>query len=140
LGQNSRWQIFGLGAHAVVDSLVVAYPSGIVDHYYNIPGETILTLVEGETQGGGGPFPATSQVLGCMYPTACNYSASAQTDNGTCDFSCLFASQCGEGTVYDWALLECVPEPGCPGDLTSDGFVSVADLLAFLELFGSGCP
>ncbi len=140
LGQNSRWQIFGLGEYAVVDSLVVAYPSGIVDHYYNIPGETILTLVEGETQGGGGPFPATSQVLGCMYPMACNYSASAQTDNGTCDFSCLFAAHCGEGTVYDWVLLECVPEPGCPGDLTSDGFVSISDLLAFLELFGSGCP
>jgi hypothetical protein len=139
LGQNSRWQIFGLGAHAVVDSLVVKYPSGIEDHYYNIPGETILTLIEGETAGGGGPFPITETVVGCTYPMACNYSLTAQTDNGTCDFSCLLASTCGPGTHYDWLTLQCVPDASCAGDLNGDAFVSIQDLLLLLEGFGAGC-
>jgi hypothetical protein len=139
LGQNSRWQIFGLGAHALVDSLVVKYPSGIEDRYYNIPGETILTLIEGETAGGGGPFPSTFVVAGCTYPTACNYSIAAQTDNGTCDFSCLLASNCGPGTHYDALTMQCLPDTSCAGDLNGDTFVSIQDLLLLLADFGTEC-
>lgn len=139
LGQNSRWQIFGLGAHAVVDSLVVKYPSGIEDRYYNIPAATILTLVEGETEGGGGPFPLDEAGAGCTYPMACNYDVVATVDDGTCDFSCLMATACGPGTHYDWTLLQCMPDATCPGDMNADGFVSIPDLLMLLETFGSGC-
>lgn len=57
-------------------------------------------------------------VEGCTYPMAVNFQASANVDNGSCQF--------------DSAAV-------CPGDLNMDGSVSVADVLALLVVFGSVC-
>ena len=57
-------------------------------------------------------------VEGCTYPSAVNFQASANVDNGSCQF--------------DSAAL-------CPGDLNQDGSVSVSDVLALLVLFGTVC-
>ena len=57
-------------------------------------------------------------VEGCTYPMAVNFQASANVDNGSCQF--------------DSAAV-------CPGDLNLDGSVSVADVLALLVVFGSVC-
>ena len=47
ISQNSQWQIFGLGASAIVDSLIIRWPSGFVDKYYQIPVNQNLFLLEG---------------------------------------------------------------------------------------------
>jgi hypothetical protein len=49
LGQNSFSEFFGLGAYSLVDSLVVSWPSGIVDRWFNIPANQQLYLVEGSS-------------------------------------------------------------------------------------------
>ncbi len=59
-------------------------------------------------------------IPGCTYEAAANYNSTATIDNGTCTFG----------------PCEC----SCPGDLTLDGFVGVADLLEFISLFGTNCP
>lgn len=48
--QHMKRVHFGLGNHEVVDSLIVKWPSGIVDKIYNLPCDTILYLVEGSTK------------------------------------------------------------------------------------------
>lgn len=47
--QNSQHHIFGLGDFQEVDSVLVMYPSGIVDKYFNLPVNQHYYLVEGET-------------------------------------------------------------------------------------------
>lgn len=60
LGQNSGTEILGLGNADIVDSLVITWPSGHVDRYYNLPANEYLTFREGGSNGGGIiPDPAT---------------------------------------------------------------------------------
>ena len=101
---------------------------------------------------------------GCTDFQACNYDQEASADNGLCEYGCLY---CGEGTVWDSTLQECVgvippadsilvPIPSCgegtvwdpvneeciiaiPADLNYDGCVSVTDLLVLLAVHGT-CP
>jgi hypothetical protein len=47
LGQNSFSEFFGFGSTEMIDSLVVSWPSGVVDRWYNIPTDQQLHLVEG---------------------------------------------------------------------------------------------
>lgn len=52
LGQNSQYKLFGLGASNTVDSLVVTWPRGLVEKWYDLQADTIYTFVEGaRTQG-----------------------------------------------------------------------------------------
>lgn len=44
---NSFMQHFGLGAHTMIDSMTVRWPSGALDTYYNIAADQFLTLLEG---------------------------------------------------------------------------------------------
>ena len=60
---------------------------------------------------------ATAIEFGCIYDEAENFSADANTDDG----SCIFA------------------EAACPGDLDGDGLVATPDLLGFLSVFGTEC-
>lgn len=57
LAQNSQIMHFGLGDVEVIDSLVVTYPSGVVDTYYDIPANTALSVMETETHS----FEITTQ-------------------------------------------------------------------------------
>ena len=50
LGQNSFSEFFGFGSNMIVDSLVVSWPSGIMDRWYNIPTNQQLYLVEGTSR------------------------------------------------------------------------------------------
>lgn len=50
LGQNSFSEFFGLGSSVMVDSLVVSWPSGVVDRWFNIPANQQLFLVEGTSR------------------------------------------------------------------------------------------
>ncbi|MFM9986546.1 MAG: FG-GAP-like repeat-containing protein [Flavobacteriales bacterium] len=49
LGQNSQYEIVGLGSDTLVDSLIVVWPSGWVDKYFSLLPNTLHTLTEGET-------------------------------------------------------------------------------------------
>ena len=49
LGQNSQHHIFGLGDYQFVDSVLVAYPSGHIDRYYQLEANNTYRFKEGET-------------------------------------------------------------------------------------------
>lgn len=139
LGQNSRWEHFGLGLASGIDSITVHWPSGVLDQYYNLEPNQSLVFVEGET----GPDPcALGACPGCTYPEACNFDSSANEEDGSCDFSCLInATTCGPGTVWDPLVQQCVPvETTCPTDLNGDQVTDVSDLLIFLAMFAIDCP
>lgn len=93
----------------------------------------------------GTPGAANSSAFGCSEPTACNYSATAYFDDGTCDYSChgctyADATNYAMGATFDDGSCEFMLEDTCPADLNEDGFVSAVDLLQFLAAFGVDCP
>ena len=143
MGQNSRWETFGLGTENTLDSLTVHWPSGIVDHYYDVLSLQSLVLIEGASIE---PSPCPSLdagCFGCTYVEACNFNDEAAADDGSCDFSCFDGSMsCGEGTVWDPLIGQCIAGPvsDCPSDINDDGVVNTADLLWFLAQFDIQCP
>ena len=50
LAQNSFSEFFGIGQSSVIDSLVLHWPSGIVDRWHRMPADQQLYLVEGSSQ------------------------------------------------------------------------------------------
>ncbi|MDA1337051.1 MAG: CRTAC1 family protein [Bacteroidetes bacterium] len=140
LGQNSRWEHFGLGLASGVDSVTVHWPSGIIDSFYNLEPNQSLFIVEGETNPVIDPC-STGPCPGCTYPEACNFDASANEEDGSCDFSCLLnETTCGPGTIWDDSQQLCVAiENSCPTDLNFDGVTDVTDLLLFLASFAVAC-
>ena len=105
---------------------------------------------------------------GCTDPTACNFDAEAEVDNGTCDDSCfgctypLASNYDPDATVPDGScyFLGCTnPEAvnhqlyadvddgscefagseACPTDVDGDGATGTPDLLIFLGSFGQPC-
>ncbi|MGB0462107.1 MAG: FG-GAP-like repeat-containing protein [Flavobacteriales bacterium] len=136
LGQNSRWEHFGLGLATGIDSITVHWPSGVLDQYYNLESNQSFVFVEGET--GADPC-ALVACPGCTYPEACNFDSSANEDDGSCDFSCLIEqSVCGEGLMWDATTAQCVPS--CAADFNGDDLVGVEDLLLLLQAFAVPCP
>jgi len=60
ISQDSQHHIFGLGNFQVVDSIVVDYPSGVSDVYYNLPVNQHIYLTEAETSNFALINPANS--------------------------------------------------------------------------------
>lgn len=58
LAQDSQWEIISMADNTMLDSLTVTWPSGWVDHYYDIDALSVRTFVEGETYT---PFIAAPQ-------------------------------------------------------------------------------
>jgi hypothetical protein len=141
LTQGSRWQHFGLGEVEAIDSLVVTWPTGLSDVFYDLPVDASILVVEGAAEWqctGGGCLPAPGP--GCTYPAALNYEPDAEGDDGSCLFGPT-ADACGEGTIWDEASSTCVAVPdACPADVNGDNFVGIADLLDLLESFSTVCP
>lgn len=110
------------------------------------------------------------EVMGCTVFYACNYNQEATdaddascfyatavfdcdgncqvdlNENGICDQledgNCLedCSSACGEGTMWDPALEQCIAIPDdCPYDLNGDGQVQLQDLMDFLMFYGTYC-
>jgi FG-GAP-like repeat/ASPIC and UnbV len=52
LSQNSQNIILGLNDHTLIDSLILAWPSGIIDKYYHVPVDQFLQFTEAETLDG----------------------------------------------------------------------------------------
>jgi hypothetical protein len=49
LSQNSFTKHFGLGSFEQADSVVIKWPSGLVESYYNVPANQLVHYVEGTT-------------------------------------------------------------------------------------------
>ena len=85
-------------------------------------------------------------VPGCMYSWACNYNASANKDDGTCDVSNCGGCKYPDALNYDAGAQfddgTCAfpaGESDCPSDVDGDGTTGVNDLLEILSLFGATC-
>lgn len=104
--------------------------------------------------------PPTSEIPGCLYPTATNYNLVATIDDGGCVFegctiasaanysplatiddgSCIFASSyCALGTTWDPNVGGCLCLDSCMGDLNGDLVVNTSDMLIFLTAFSTSC-
>lgn len=79
-------------------------------------------------------FLGSPPAYGCLDSAACNFDSVANTDNGSCQYGCLY---CGVGTVWDPVNEECIV--AIPTDTDFDGCVSAGDVLNLLATFGS-CP
>lgn len=108
---------------------------------YGVVGDGSMSstfLFDDVTQG------SSTDVQGCTYPEACNYNASATSDDGSCDYSCigcmdiLALNYDSDATIQDDSCVY-APEDNCKGDFTGDGFVNVSDLGGFLGAFGDAC-
>lgn len=143
MGQNSRWEIFGLDDQSSVDSVHVSWPSGIEDTFYDLDALNSLVIVEGSSANWT-PCPSLEAgCLGCTYSEACNFEEEAIEDDGSCEFSCFDGSEsCGPGTEWSESLGQCLPleTDECHSDLNSDGMVNTTDLLWFLSDFNANCP
>lgn len=140
LSQSSRWEHFGLGLNTEIDSVLIHWPSGTVDHYYNLIPDMSVFALEGETAGAVPPC-SEGPCPGCIYAMACNFDSDATEDDGSCDFSCWNdAVACGQGTFWDEQTQQCAIIPStCPTDLNEDGVTSILDLLVFLVAFDNDC-
>jgi hypothetical protein len=84
--------------------------------------------------------------VGCLEPMACNYNPTAGFSDCTlCEYTSCQGCTYEDASNYDAAALiddgSCIIEGGssCPGDLNNDNIVSVADLLIFINLYGTIC-
>lgn len=144
LGQNSRWEAFGLGDVLGIFSVEVQWPSGTTTTHTGIVMDQHWLLAEdGASTQLWQIDPCLSGGLcpGCTYPEACNFYENANVDDGSCTFDCFdVPNSCGPGTVWDEAMGWCVSSTDCPYDFDGSGYVTVADLLIFLIGFNQPCP
>ena len=73
--------------------------------------------------------------LGCTQQLACNFNPDANSDDGSCDYSCCPGPGCCyQGLFWDWELGQCFPTN--PADINLDGCVQLNDLLDLLSAYG----
>lgn len=85
-------------------------------------------------------------IPGCTYDFACNYDASANVDDGSCDILTCAGCIYEEAANYDPNAVRddgsCTGFAGssnCVTDVDGDGTTGVNDLLEVLSLFGATC-
>ena len=86
-------------------------------------------------------FSQEQTFYGCTDSAACNFSAEASSDDGSCTYGCQF---CGVGTVWDDATQTCIEDSAnslCDlvFDGNGDGVVGASDLLGLLTEYGAEC-
>lgn len=88
------------------------------------------------------------EVPGCTNELATNYDAAATDDDGSCSIDP--AAFCGEGTVWDESVGQCVSSgtgdggvggygAPCFGDFYGDGSIGAAELMLFLTVYDTYC-
>ncbi|WP_306642530.1 dockerin type I repeat-containing protein [Sanyastnella coralliicola] len=86
-------------------------------------------------------IPALVLIYGCLDSDACNYSPTANTDDGSCAYGVNCGDLNGDGNTNAGDLLEFLAQYGQTGfdltaDFNGDGLVNVADLLILLGYYG----
>ena len=88
-------------------------------------------------------YQAEPPTLGCTAPSACNYDAEANVDDGSC-YSCdVPASHCGPGTHWDATLSACVadvPSAEAAENCTlmslqelTEGYLTLLDIVSYQD-------
>lgn len=49
IGQNSQYEHFGLGLNDQIDSLILSWPSGLIETYYDLPADQLHIFTEGNS-------------------------------------------------------------------------------------------
>ncbi len=70
LGQNSSYKHIGLGASDVLDTLVVTWPTGHVDRFYNLASNQVFKVVEGSSANGEINVSSDVTIVERRLPTA----------------------------------------------------------------------
>lgn len=70
LGQNSYWQHLGIGSHDQIDSLIVTWPTGHIDKFFQIAPRQSLTFREGESTDGTIEIDEDISILEGNFPTS----------------------------------------------------------------------
>lgn len=77
------------------------------------------------------------EILGCTDGTACNFSATATDDDGSCTYVTGPCDTCLNGVVIDGdANDDGVCDGACLGDFNDDGVRSASDVLVVLAAYG----
>jgi len=84
------------------------------------------------------------EVPGCTYATACNYVATANTDDSSCEWDSCVVVGCTYSGALNFNEMATIDDgscqySNCPTDLDGDGAVATSDLLIFLVDFGTQC-
>jgi hypothetical protein len=122
LGQNSQNIIIGLGQSTSIDSLILVWPSGVIDHYFNLNSNQFQLLTEAETligiqtEAGHCPGePATASLMNWPVVQWSNNDTTATTTFNTSQISATV----GTGFGHVITLTAQAPEaPLMPYDLT----------------------
>jgi hypothetical protein len=79
---------------------------------------------------------------GCTIAGACNYNPAAGCNDGSCTFpGCTNPVACNYNPYASCDDGSCSTDCGvCLGDMNSDGYRNVTDMLLFLAVFGIECP
>ena len=103
-------------------------------------------LYAGCTNAGADNYTAEASIddgsciySGCTDPLACNFNAAATNEDGSC---LIVGCMDPDGLNYDESANfpgGCDYPDACPGDINSDGFVDVSDLLTFFQYYGTAC-
>lgn len=112
-----------------------------IDSWEDLGDHTADEICDTSPNGGG-------DVLGCLYPSACNYNAEVTIDDSTCDFESCLTPGCTyinalnyseDAESDDGSCTFGNEQGGCSSDINYDGTVSVSDLLLLLTEFGQDC-
>ena len=151
-GLTAEWPEGSIPAESQSCFTAAGIPEEPGEYTFQVVGDVVISIFGQPITLGTLVFDALivveeneNEIFGCTYPTAINYTAYANDDDGTC----LFAGCTDEealnfsplATIGDQSCIyEVDSESGCASDTNQDGIVSVADLLILLGEFGTTCP
>jgi hypothetical protein len=85
LGQNIKPVLFGLNAATNVTTLTIKWPSGLIETYNNIAGDTHVKATEGAGLETLAISPSV-KIYGCTDPQSCSYNPLATVDDSSCTY------------------------------------------------------
>lgn len=129
LSQDSQWNILGMGAAEQIDSLIITWPSGQIDRYYELPRNSIQTFVEGQVpmvlfQSQSQFIVPGTEIIGCpneVVELFTNFGQNVAWSNGDQGESTIvnesqwiyssFVNELGITSYSDSVYVSIVPEP-----------------------------
>ncbi|MFY0626717.1 MAG: VCBS repeat-containing protein [Reichenbachiella sp.] len=75
----------GLGKASNSIDIVVKWPNGLTESYFNVHVNQFVKITEGDGLESLNRIPSV-KILGCMDPNSCNYNSEATIDNQSCEY------------------------------------------------------